>query len=101
VIVPATWIAAALTFAWPHAQTKGSLVVIAILYGASNAAFVAAFNLPLYMMGEMGDAGRRMGTVLFFSAIGALVGPPISGAIFKRTGGFEAVSYYAGQCGFD
>lgn len=30
-------------------------------------------------------------------AIGALTGPPISGAINSRSGGYEAVGYYAGQ----
>lgn len=30
-------------------------------------------------------------------AIGALVGPPISGAINAATGGFEAVGYFAGE----
>lgn len=30
-------------------------------------------------------------------AVGALVGPPISGSINTATGGFEAVGYYAGR----
>lgn len=30
-------------------------------------------------------------------AVGALVGPPISGAINAATGGFEAVGYFAGE----
>ncbi len=30
-------------------------------------------------------------------SLGALVGPPISGAINSKTGGFEAVGYYAGM----
>lgn len=97
VIVPMTWIAAALTFAWPYARTQSTLIAIAVLYGISNAAFVSSFNIPLYMMGEMGDVGRRMGTVMMFSAVGALVGPPISGAINRATGSLEAVSYYAGS----
>ena len=36
-----------------------------------------------------------MFTTIF--AAGALVGPPISGAIYVATGGFEAVGYYAGM----
>lgn len=56
--------------------------------------------MPLYDMGEMGDVGRRIGTVMMFSAVGALVGPPISGAILNQTGGLEAVSYYAGEQGY-
>jgi hypothetical protein len=30
-------------------------------------------------------------------SLGALAGPPISGAINTATGGFEAVGYYAGR----
>lgn len=97
IIVPMTWIAAILTFAWPYAQSQSSLIAIAVLYGLSNAAFVSSFNVPLYEMGEMGDVGRRIGTVMMFNAAGGLLGPPISGAIFNKTGGLEAVSYYAGK----
>lgn len=37
---------------------------------------------------------------MMFSAVGALVGPPISGAIYRAAGELEAVSYYAGECMF-
>jgi len=47
-------------------------------------------------MGDMHDAGRRSGIALTCVALGAVAGPPISGAIAQATGGFKAVSYYAG-----
>lgn len=47
-------------------------------------------------MGDTGDVGRRVGTLLTITAIGALAGPPISGAIGTASGGFKAVGYYAG-----
>ena len=47
-------------------------------------------------MGETGDVGRRIGMLFSTSAIGALVGTPIAGAINRGTGGYEAVGYYAG-----
>lgn len=97
VIVPMTLVAAALTFTWPYAKSEGSLIATALLYGFSNSAFVSAFNLPLFELGEMGDIGRRMGTAMMFCAVGALFGPPISGAIYRATDGFEAVGYYAGS----
>ena len=53
-------------------------------------------SLPVVMMGDMHDAGRRTGTVLTIIALGAIAGPPISGAIAQATGGFKAVGYYAG-----
>ena len=48
-------------------------------------------------MGEVGDVGRRTGMFLTVTALGVLIGPPISGAINARTGGFKEVAYYAGE----
>lgn len=52
--------------------------------------------VPILEMGEIGDVGRRTGMAFTCAAIGALAGPPISGAINRATGGYEAVGYYAG-----
>ena len=48
-------------------------------------------------MGDLSDVGRRVGMLTTFAALGALAGPPISGAINAATGGFEDVGYYAGN----
>lgn len=48
-------------------------------------------------MGVSGDLGRRLGMFTSIISIGALTGPPISGAINAATGGYEAVGYYAGR----
>jgi MCP family monocarboxylic acid transporter-like MFS transporter 10 len=53
--------------------------------------------MPLYELGDIEDVGRRAGMAMSFAAIGAVAGPPISGAINKATGGFSAVGYYAGE----
>lgn len=47
-------------------------------------------------MGDAYDVGQRVGLAFGIFAIGALAGPPISGAIDVATGGYEAVGYYAG-----
>ncbi|KAI3618137.1 monocarboxylate permease [Moniliophthora roreri] len=62
---------------------------------------VSSFMMPLFEMGEMHDIGRRCGMVLSIGAIGALVGPPISGAINHKTGGFEAVGWLDDTSGCD
>jgi MFS transporter, MCT family, solute carrier family 16 (monocarboxylic acid transporters), member 10 len=48
-------------------------------------------------MGDTSDVGRRIGMFMSILALGALGGPPISGAINTATGGFEAVGWYAGS----
>ena len=47
-------------------------------------------------MGDTEDVGRRLGMFLSILSIGALAGPPISGAISTATGGFKDVGFYAG-----
>jgi MFS transporter, MCT family, solute carrier family 16 (monocarboxylic acid transporters), member 10 len=51
---------------------------------------------PIVEMGETHDVGLRMGMYFTVIAVGALAGPPISGAINQATGGYKAVGYYAG-----
>lgn len=48
-------------------------------------------------LGDIEDVGRRTGMGLSIIAVGALAGPPISGAIYDSTRGFKAVGYYAGM----
>lgn len=47
-------------------------------------------------MGDTEDVGRRLGMFVSILSIGALAGPPISGAISTATGGFKDVGFYAG-----
>ncbi|KAJ7231881.1 major facilitator superfamily domain-containing protein [Mycena haematopus] len=96
VMIPMTFVAAGMTFAWPRARTQTSLIVIAALYGVVSGVYVSTFPLPLFPMGDVEDIGRRTGMALTLAALGALAGPPISGAINTATGGFDAVGYYAG-----
>ena len=85
-----------MTYVWPFATTKESLIAIGIIYGFCSGAYVSLLVVPIVMMGDMHDAGRRTGMALTCMALGAIAGPPISGAIVDVTGGFKAVGYYAG-----
>ena len=96
IIAPLNLLCAIMTFIWPFATTKGSLIAIGIIYGFCSGAYVSLLAVPLLMMGDMHDAGRRTGIGMTGIALGALAGPPISGAIANATGGFKAVGYYAG-----
>jgi MCP family monocarboxylic acid transporter-like MFS transporter 10 len=60
-------------------------------------AYTSSFQMPLYDLGDIDDVGRRSGMCMTFCAIGAMVGPPISGVINNATGGFTAVGFYAGS----
>ncbi|KAN0094728.1 Major facilitator superfamily domain containing protein [Tylopilus felleus] len=96
VMSPFLVVAATMTFAWPFATSKGALIAIAVIYGFSCGTYVSLLSVPAMAMGAVGDVGRRTGLFLSFAAIGALTGPPISGAINSATDGFEVVGWFAG-----
>jgi len=58
---------------------------------------VSLLPVPVVAMGSIQDLGRRLGITMVFLAVGVVVGPPISGAIYASTGGYKAVGYYAGK----
>ncbi|KAJ8700393.1 hypothetical protein PTI98_003422 [Pleurotus ostreatus] len=96
-MIPTTAIAGILTYAWPFAQDKSSLIAIAVLYGFFSGTYTSLLAKPMMELGDTGDVGRRLGMFMSILAIGALIGPPISGAINTATGGFHVVGYYAGS----
>lgn len=114
VITPANVVAAVMTYAWPFANDTGGFIVIAIIYGYaghsptrsllsysvphsfSSGVFVSLLAPPIVHMGEIKDVGTRVGMAFTLLALGAVAGPPISGAIQTATDGYKAVGYYAG-----
>ncbi|KAG2150668.1 MFS general substrate transporter [Suillus bovinus] len=84
------------TIAWPFAENEVQFISIAIIYGSSLGAYVCLYSAPLVAMGQIEDAGRRVGMFLSLLAFGGVAGPPISGAISTTTGGFAAAGYYSG-----
>lgn len=51
---------------------------------------------PIVRMGRTEDVGVRIGMNFTVIALGAVAGPPISGAINTATGGFKFAGIYAG-----
>lgn len=66
----------------------------------SSGAYGSLFTVPVIETGEPGDTnrdlGRRIGIFMIFPATGSLLGPPISGIIF-RSRGVETMGIYAGM----
>lgn len=97
IMIPFTTVAGILTYVWPFARSQSSLIAVVVLYGFTSGAYISLLCNPIMELGETSDLGRRLGMFLSIFALGALAGPPISGAINTATGGFEAVGYYAGS----
>jgi len=73
-MVPFTFLAAVMTYAWPFARTFASNVVVMVVYGFASGTYIALMGVPVAAMGEMGELGRRMGMMNTILAIGALTG---------------------------
>ncbi|KAH9966149.1 MFS general substrate transporter [Russula compacta] len=97
VMTPATLLAGILTFVWPYLRGTTALVPLALFYGVSSGAFVGLIAVPMIALGDSTDVGRRTGMYLTILSLGALAGPPISGAINRATGGYTTVGIYAGS----
>ena len=67
-----------------------------VLSRASSGVFVGLLAAPLVHMGNVHDVGSRVGICMSILAIGAVAGPPISGAINTATGNFNITGIYAG-----
>ncbi|CAE6506567.1 unnamed protein product, partial [Rhizoctonia solani] len=96
-LIPSTLVAGVCTYAWPFARDKGSLIAVACIYGTACGVFVGMLAAPVAKMGSMDDVGRRTGMLMTVISVGAVAGPPISGAIRDTTGTFVNVGYYAGS----
>ncbi|KAK2467593.1 hypothetical protein APHAL10511_000448 [Amanita phalloides] len=96
VMIPYTMLAGVMTFVWPYVRMEHGLVAIAIMYGFCSGVYIALFLNPLIMMGDMNDVGRRIGMFMSIVALGALAGPPISGALNKASGGDDGSGEMAG-----
>ncbi|EEB94229.1 hypothetical protein MPER_06992, partial [Moniliophthora perniciosa FA553] len=97
IIIPFTLLSAVMTYAWPFARDIPSLVVVSIIYGFGSGAYISILVNPIFAMGGTSDVGQRVGIAMTVLGLGALLGPPISGAIERSSGGFPAVGYYAGS----
>jgi len=97
VLIPSTLVAAVMTYAWPFVTTKGQFVAIAVIYGLASGVYVALLPGVVMAMGEAHDVGLRIGYSMTVLALGALAGPPASGAILTASGGYKAVGYFAGS----
>jgi hypothetical protein len=113
VMAPATALAGIMTFVWPFAKDEFQLIVITSIYGFvwqiivkywqlnpsrfSCGAYISLFTMPAVAMGKIEDAGRRVGMFMSLTALGAIAGPPISGALISPTGGFMKTGYCAGM----
>ncbi|THU94695.1 MFS general substrate transporter [Dendrothele bispora CBS 962.96] len=92
----ATSSSVAFILAWAFVVDAPTYITMSICYGVLSGAFLGIFLVPVTQMGDVHDTGRRTGIQMTVLSIGALIGPPISGAIQDQDNGFDMVGIYAG-----
>lgn len=96
VMAPFTLITGVLTIVWPFVHGNAAYIFIAISYGAASGSFISLLTVPIAAFGDTSDVGRRTGLYQSILALGAIAGPPISGAIADATGDYKDVGLFAG-----
>lgn len=97
-LVPCALAAAILAFGWIGIMTTPGLIVFAILYGFFSGAYVSLPPTALVSLSpDLRVIGTRMGMSFAISALGLLVGTPVSGAILNSTGHFLGPQLLAGS----
>lgn len=83
-----TAMAAIVAFSWIAVHTGAGNIVFAVMYGFTSGGIV---SLPAVVLASITDdlrfLGSRLGTSYVFSAVAALCGPPIAGAILDSSDG--------------
>jgi MFS family permease len=86
-----------LLLCWPKCTSNASIIAFAALYGFFSGALV---SLSSVCISRVSEDPRNMGTYLgmgmFVGAFSILIGPPISGALLARYGGYEQVGIFSG-----
>ncbi|KAH7926538.1 MFS general substrate transporter [Leucogyrophana mollusca] len=97
-MIPFTLVGALMCYVWPFAAAHVTqLVIVSIIYGCAMGAYVSLIPSAPAKMGGMNDAGRRIGMAISWTAVGAVGGTPLAGAIRTASDGFHDVGLYAGS----
>ncbi|KAF4472691.1 riboflavin transporter MCH5 [Fusarium albosuccineum] len=88
---------AIIVFCWPQAETNASIIVIAAFFGFCSGAIISGGSVAVTLCADdPKNIGTYMGVGMALASFSALVGPPVSGAMIDKYGGFKEVSYFGG-----
>lgn len=88
--------ASASVFYWISATSAAGNIAFAVIYGFFSGGVVALATVVITAITpDLGRLGTRLGMVSIIKGVGSLVGPPVSGAILARTGGFLGIQLFS------
>ena len=95
VLLPFTFCASVLAFAWIGIHNLAGIIVFAILYGFFSGSIVSLPPTALAALSpDLSRVGTRMGMSFSFAGFGLLLGSPIAGAILRTSAGFTGASAF-------
>jgi MFS family permease len=83
---------------WLPAHSNAPLIVFSALYGfTSGCVFSIIPAMVASITSDLSKMGTRVGSLYAVSAVGALIGSPVAGAIVNRQGGkYEGLIVFSG-----
>lgn len=82
---------------WLPAQSNAPLIVFGVLYGYVSGCTFSIIPAMVASISDVRKLGARSGSLYAVSAVGALIGSPIAGAIVNsQNGGYSGLIIFSG-----
>ena len=95
-LLVAVTVTAILIFCWPSAHSNAPIIVFSALYGFFSGAIISLMSTCFMSTAkDPKDIGTYYGMGIAIDSIAALIGPPITGALVKKYGGFDEAAYFS------
>ncbi|KAB5523835.1 riboflavin transporter MCH5 [Coniochaeta sp. 2T2.1] len=86
-----------LVFVWPQVSGTAGIIVFSIFFGFTSGAIVSGATVAISMCPDnLKDMGTWMGQGMAIACLAALVGPPVTGVMLDKYGGYTEVSIFGG-----
>ena len=97
VLIPFTFIAGGLAFAWIALENLAGVIVFSILYGFFSGAIVSLPPSALVILSpDLSVIGTRLGMCFSFAGFGLLIGNPIAGVLLNSDAGYAGLESFCG-----
>lgn len=97
-LIAATLATGVIVFAWPFAESAGSIIAVTIVFGFWSGAIISGGSVAFTLcVDNPKNLGTYMGIGMALASFAALLGPPVSGALVDRYSSFVQASYFSGS----
>ncbi|KAL3431165.1 major facilitator superfamily domain-containing protein [Aspergillus tetrazonus] len=100
ILIPLSFTAAVVVYAWIAVHTVAGLYVFTVIYGLTGGAAQSLFPATATtMITDVRKTGTRIGMILSFVGIATLTGPAIDGALIQAMHGeYTGAQVFSGTC---